>query len=69
MLEQMTIPVQWVHLSRQHHFITIIAPYYQTITNASFTSICVEEKRVVQNGIIVMFLIELVLQVIIDKEC
>lgn len=55
MLEQMTIPVQWVHLSRQHHFITIIAPYYQTITNASFTSICVEEKWVVQNGIIVMF--------------
>lgn len=55
MLEQMTIPVQWVHLRRQYHFITIIAPYYQTITNASFTSICVEEKRVVQNGIIVMF--------------
>lgn len=69
MLEQMTIPVQWVHLSRQHHFITIIAPYYQTITNASFTSICVEEKTGCTEWYNRNVLIELVLQVIIDKKC
>lgn len=69
MLEQMTIPVQWVHLSRQHHFITIIALYYQTITNASFTSICVEKNPGCTEWYNRNVLIELVLQMIIDKKC